>query len=650
MALSQDAVRRLTVIGRDQGLTTVEAKLSAIDRAQDRIAVSSARMGRATEDAYRRVSALTTQASRYTDAFAVGGMGGLAGRAGADFATPILGSVARIGAGIGAAVVAWKVLNAIVERGAELVERYADANKRLYGENVQTQLDRLTKFQEDNLSADQVANATSIAMRQREAREEIERILKMHVDLTDVALRFQSVWAATLETTAKVLGIFEQIPAALERGAASAGNADWIKSLNAWMAARGMMSSPESMGLKQIDPNAPPAAQSSASIDAALAAARGNLSAMLGNRASGLEGASIGGTFAARYTDLISKLEKVRTVTNAATKAANDHGNAYTRALESVSRSIALQEADAKAVGLSAGAHARLRTEAQLLEAAKRAGLNPEIERASERFKELAARAEKAANALAKARLESDVRFDRAQLGRSDIEASVASRLRSAGLPVDLDSTEAGMIRLNEQLKIGKDLATDFSTGFARDLRNGVKATEALGNALGRLSDRLMDMAINQAISGIFGAILGVPTNSSRGLFGLWHEGGVVGQGALAGRYVHPAYFENANRFATGGIAGIGPDEVPIIAHRNEEVIRRDDPRHRWNGGGEAQTLTVRVIVNDEKFSAYVEDGAGRVVARSTPQIVGAAVAQSNMNAPGAVGRYQNDRGGEYRV
>lgn len=67
---------------------------------------------------------------------------------------------------------------------------------------------------------------------------------------------------------------------------------------------------------------------------------------------------------------------------------------------------------------------------------------------------------------------------------------------------------------------------------------------------------------------------------------GVAHTGGIVGSGAIASRYVHPAYFDNAPRFAMGGIAGLGPDEVPIVAHRDEEVIRRDDPRHRYNNSG----------------------------------------------------------------
>jgi hypothetical protein len=67
------------------------------------------------------------------------------------------------------------------------------------------------------------------------------------------------------------------------------------------------------------------------------------------------------------------------------------------------------------------------------------------------------------------------------------------------------------------------------------------------------------------AISGAIGptSIGGAP------LVGL-HGGGIVGSEATFSRYVHPAYFDDAPRFHSGGIAG---DEVPIIAKRGEGVF-----------------------------------------------------------------------------
>ena len=55
--------------------------------------------------------------------------------------------------------------------------------------------------------------------------------------------------------------------------------------------------------------------------------------------------------------------------------------------------------------------------------------------------------------------------------------------------------------------------------------------------------------------------------------------------------------FVGATRYHTGGIAGLAPNEVPAILQRGEEVLTKQDPRHRnnaYNGGGnQAQSITL---------------------------------------------------------
>ncbi len=114
---------------------------------------------------------------------------------------------------------------------------------------------------------------------------------------------------------------------------------------------------------------------------------------------------------------------------------------------------------------------------------------------------------------LAQTQLRNDLSFERDQLGRSEVDATVASRLRSAGLPIDLKSAEADLIRMNEQLKLSKELANDFALDFGRtfrqELASGANAWEAFQkaglNALQHLSDKLMDMAISNLVSKAFG-------------------------------------------------------------------------------------------------------------------------------------------------
>jgi hypothetical protein len=77
--------------------------------------------------------------------------------------------------------------------------------------------------------------------------------------------------------------------------------------------------------------------------------------------------------------------------------------------------------------------------------------------------------------------------------------------------------------------------------------------------------------------------------------------------------------FDGATRYHTGGIAGKTPDgtraaiaaalkhgEVPAILMKNEEVLRRDDPRHRENLG---RDVFAKVMQSKGENSATVLQG-----------------------------------------
>lgn len=248
----------------------------------------------------------------------------------------------------------------------------------------------------------------------------------------------------------------------------------------------------------------------------------------------------------------------------------------------------------------------KLKTAHDLLRAAMRAGredtpaLRAEIDKTADSYARMMTE-------VSRAKLVGDVRFERDQLGRDTTDATVASRLRGAGLPVDLDSTLASYLRLNEQQKLAKDLTVEFGSSLARDLAKGVKPIDALTSALGRLQDKLIDIVMNKAISSAFNSLLpsvgggdiyaagapGAITPAINGGIGHAHTGGIVGVSSLANKYVHPAYFDNAPRFHGGGM--IGSDEVPIIARKGEGVFTREQMAAMGGGGG----TVVNVQVNN---------------------------------------------------
>lgn len=76
------------------------------------------------------------------------------------------------------------------------------------------------------------------------------------------------------------------------------------------------------------------------------------------------------------------------------------------------------------------------------------------------------------------------------------------------------------------------------------------------------------------AISGFIGGLSGstipdyVPVTPSM-ITGEFHTGGIIGVDGMS-RFIHPAYWDNAPRFHSGGIAG---NEVPIVAQQGEGVF-----------------------------------------------------------------------------
>lgn len=86
---------------------------------------------------------------------------------------------------------------------------------------------------------------------------------------------------------------------------------------------------------------------------------------------------------------------------------------------------------------------------------------------------------------------------------------------------------------------------------------------------------------------------------------GVAHTGGIAGLLGGTIRNVNPALFHGAPRYHTGGVAGLRPNEVPAILQKGEEVITRQDPRHRYNGGRSTETQRPReqrfIFVDDQR-------------------------------------------------
>ena len=141
--------------------------------------------------------------------------------------------------------------------------------------------------------------------------------------------------------------------------------------------------------------------------------------------------------------------------------------------------------------------------------------------------------------------------------------------------------------------------AEDALTGFVTTGKLEIK-----GLADSVLAD-ITRMAVRQTITApIAGFLQGA---LSSGGFGMFHEGGVVGERPSGVRYPGAGVFEHAARYHGGGFAGSGllPDEVPIIARRDELVVPpervvRDEKTQR-----EQRAITVMINVTAADANSF---------------------------------------------
>lgn len=147
---------------------------------------------------------------------------------------------------------------------------------------------------------------------------------------------------------------------------------------------------------------------------------------------------------------------------------------------------------------------------------------------------------------------------------------------------------EAGTDAMKKLEAATRGWGDQFTNTLADMVQQGKLDFKSLADSI--ISD-LLRIQIMQTITGPLFSALGIPGFSA----GTNHTGGMAGTGAA--KFVNPAVFLNAPRYHTGGIAGLKANEVPAILQKNEEVLTRDDPRHRYNQGG-AQQVKVEIVKN----------------------------------------------------
>lgn len=188
--------------------------------------------------------------------------------------------------------------------------------------------------------------------------------------------------------------------------------------------------------------------------------------------------------------------------------------------------------------------------------------------------------------------------------------AQLAANINQVGQAAGKSQIQvAAMAEANEQLVEGMMSALDsVADGIAGVITGQMTMKEALAQTAQAIAkwaaDAVMEIAkviakqlILNAISSAFGGGRGAAAASagSAAAASVRHTGGLAEQGIK--RKINPFVFVGATRYHTGGIAGLAPNEVPAILQRGEEVLTKQDPRHRNNahngGGNQAQSITL---------------------------------------------------------
>lgn len=190
----------------------------------------------------------------------------------------------------------------------------------------------------------------------------------------------------------------------------------------------------------------------------------------------------------------------------------------------------------------------------------------------------------------------------------------LAEKLGDEGLVTNLRNMKAGLAEVKDQLFSGDQLAEDFASGFTNAFNQFIDGTKSAADAfrqfaadfLRQIANMILQQIIFNAVRGIMGGVAG-GLNGAAATAGVAHIGGIAGYTATT-RKVDPTWFLGAVRYHSGGVAGLKPNEVPTILEKGEEVLTRNDPRHRYNQGSEGQPQGVKII-NAIDSSSVVAEG-----------------------------------------
>ncbi|MGJ5000578.1 phage tail tape measure protein [Bradyrhizobium sp. HKCCYLRH2060] len=290
--------------------------------------------------------------------------------------------------------------------------------------------------------------------------------------------------------------------------------------------------------------------------------------------------------------------------------------DAVDKAMDALRKHTERQLADAQAIGLGDAALARFRAQAAETAAVQANGGKETAEQAA-KFAALREQAAAAADALARAKVNSQIEFGQRTALLSQQDVQIANQLKGIyGNDVTraLNSTEAAALRTNEAFRqVSSTVESELTSGLTDIVSGSKSAGDAFADMSKMIIRSIEQMIIKLTIIDPLMKSLQSSIGGGGGLFsfggggggsgtglsltstgGLYHSGGIVGAEPTAMRAVAASVFSGAPRFHGGGVAG---DEVPAILQKGEAVFTRGQMAAL--GAANSNSRAPNVIINN---------------------------------------------------
>ena len=354
-----------------------------------------------------------------------------------------------------------------------------------------------------------------------------------------------------------------------------------------------------------------------------------------------------------------------------AEKAAQREANAYRDLIKSGQDRIGQMELEAQVAGKAGIAADTLRMKLELEQKATDKGRVITAAKREE-IDKLVVAYQKAAEAAAKARLDQDMSYQWRQMGRSDIDKSVADTLKQYGLEENLNSIDAANIRLLETTKRNRQAWQQLGDTGEDTLYRMIAGTDDWRDSLASLMPTIKDVVLQLAglsdskyslgglLANAFGGGYGNPALMSKygGMTGLFAKGGAFTSSGQVRMFAKGSAFTNSIvtsptpfRFADGDGFGKG-----IMGEAGPEAVMplKRDARGTLgiavNGSGRSAPAQPQQEQRDVVVSVEASDYFDVRVREIAQQVSQQNIREYHKNLPNMIGQTINEARNKNRM